>query len=486
MIRFDDVAAVIPTRGDTDMTWTKDLPYGEVIVWDNSKEHVDHKVYGRYSGAWRATRDIVYFQDDDVRFHNHEALLEKYEPGVLVSNMYDQWIEDCGYVDLAMVGLGSIMDNGLWEESFCRYQDVYPDDDRFLLDCDFIFGCLARWRRYDFGHEILDIASDDTRLWWQEGQFQGKWRTINRARALRQVTLAIMAKNEAHQITRALESAKGLFDSVTLLDTGSEDGTPTVVQDWCEREGIPFHGYFHIAEEFSFGRARNQHLHVARNHGDYILMMDADEELVGHDGAWPELFADGYLLHYEGSLDADHVRLVNRNFPWLFQGKVHSVIEEPEGRTPVGVNLRKPLIRHHGWTRHGTKKLERDIELLTEQLDAGLEVPRSLFLRGKAYMGLQRYDEAIEDLKQRVFMYPEGDEEHFLARLMLGKLTAEYLNHFPDAVEHLMMAWIERPTRAEPLRDIAMYCTALADSTPYPENDHVVYRDSYKTTPQGV
>ena len=486
MIRFDDVSAVVVTRGDVDMSWTKDLPYGEVIVWDNSQHARDFKVYGRYVAAKRhATRDIIYFQDDDVRFHEHEALLDRYEPGVLVSNMYDQWIEDCGYYDLALVGLGSIMDNGLWQDAFRRYSRYYINgDDRFELDCDFIFGTLTRWKRIDFGHEILDIASDDTRLWKQSEQFEGKWRSIRRARALRRVVLAIMAKNEEQNLPRALNSAKGLFDKFLLLDTGSTDKTIEVADEWCADNGIPFR--LHVRDFTDFGEMRNLLLEKARKHGEYLLLMDADEEFIDPPESWPALVEDGYLLHYDGPIDYAQPTLLSRNFPWRFDGIVHSALDVgSQTLRPRGVNLRAPLIRHHGEDRHGLTKLQCDVELLTQEIEAGNDVPRHLFLRGKAYEGLGRRDDAISDYRARIAL-SEGDEEAYYSRYRLGVLTAEHLNHFPDAVEHLMMAWISRPSRIEALRALSFYATALADATPYPEEDFVlVHRDLYTTPPQG-
>lgn len=484
---FDDVCACIVTRGDVDMEWTKDLPYGEVIVWDNLVE-CDQKVYGRYAAAERTKRPLVYFQDDDVRFHEHQGLLDSYQPGVLVSNMYDDWIEDCGYHDLALVGLGSIMDNGLWKEPLARYAAAHFDDKRFSLDCDFIFGALARWKRIDFGHEILDIASDDSRLWKQEGQFEGKWRSIHRARALRKVVLAIMAKDEERNITRALSSAVGLFDSVLLLDTGSTDGTVALAQGWCNGRGIPFAVKYHPFTNFA--ETRNRLLAEASLRGDYILLMDGDESFVSTGvepvSSWPELSADGYALHYEGGIDNGHVRLLNRNFPWTYgTSPVHAVIEVEGDMTPQGVNLRAPLIRHHGETRHGTTKVLRDIEILTEEIEAGREVPRNLFLRGKAYEGVGRKDDAIADYEARL-EFSQGDEEAYYSRFRLGVLCAEHLNNFGLAAEHLVTARAERPTRNESLRALSFYATALADATPYPEDDMVlVHRDLYRPQNQG-
>lgn len=490
---YDDVCAVIVTRGDQPETVARivaDLPYGEVIVWDNSQQDTDLKVFGRYAAANRTKRPVVYFQDDDIIFREHEGLTDRYEPGVLVSNMNDEWIDGCGYYDLAMVGLGSIMDKNLWSEYFWRYREAYRDD-RFLFDPDFIFGTLATWKRIDFGAEILDVASADNRLWKQPEQFDGKWRTINRARALRQVVLTIMAKDEEQNIRRALESAHGWYDKVLLMDTGSTDGTVAVVEAFCGAQDIPLEVLDMPFEDF--GTNRNALLARGRELADYQLLMDADEELVfREDGAWgepeierarPQLTADAYLLHYEGEIDYAQPRLLFKNFPWKFDDvSVHASLDvDSQTLTPRGHNLREPLIRHHGDLRHGMTKVQRDIDLLTQEIENGNDLPRHLFLRAKAYEGVGNNDAALADYAARVEL-SRGDEEAYYSRFRLGVLTGEHLNDFPEAVRQLLAAWEERPSRIESLRALAFYATAIADATPYPEEDLVlVHRDLYNS-----
>lgn len=496
---LDDVCAVVLTRGDQPETVeriVRDLPYGEIIVWDNSIEHArievdgkvrtmggrDYKVEGRYEAASYTTRPLVYFQDDDVRFYEHDKLFAAYEPGFIVSNMYDEWIESMDYYDLALVGLGSIMQNGLWRAAFERYHAAFPNDERFPLDCDFVFGALTPFRRYDFGHEILDVASDENRLWRQEGQLEGKTRSMNRARSLRTVTLAMLVKNEEHTAVNAMASAKGLFDNVTIIDTGSTDGTIDAIKRWLQDNKIP--GRVYELPWVDFGTNRNQLLNIARTRADYILMMDADETLdCGDMGdiAWPALTKDAYLLHYAGKLDYAQPRLIASRFPWYFDGTVHSALDHPEGApTPTAGNLRTPLVEHHGWTRHGDEKVKRDIELLGDEIRAGHDVARNTFLLAKAYEGIGDKDRAVQWYTLSVERNEQGGEEHFYSRFRLGVLMIEHLADFPGGCDQLFQAYLDRPQRIESLRALAHFCTVMADATPYPEDDLIiVHRELY-------
>lgn len=485
---FDDVCAIVVTRGDNDQVVreiVRDLPYGEVIVWDNSQGR-DYQVYGRYAAAETTDRKVVYFQDDDIVLppSAHDKLLDSYTPGILVSNMYDEWIESMGYFDLAMVGLGSLCDNGLWKDAFARFRDAYAEDEtlqeRMSLDPDFVFGTLAKWRRFDFGHEILPVASDDSRLWKQEGQHERKYATITMARALRTVVLTMMTKNEESNIRRALASSAPWWDRLLLLDTGSTDHTIDIAAEFCEAEGK---GFDLTNEEFTnFAEMRTRMLSLGRKMGDYMLLQDADEEWADVPER-PELWADAYMLHYEGSVDFAQPRLLASRFPWKWSGPIHSYLDSDWDGDCLAVNMPLPLIIHHGDARHGEDKTRRDIEILEAEIkQTDYDMHRNLFLLGKAYDGLDENDKAMEYYQRRIDL-GSLDAEDYWCRLRLGVLYSEHTGDFGKSAETLWEAYKSRPQRAEALRALAFYCTAVADATPYPEDDiTLVLRNSYRVT----
>jgi tetratricopeptide (TPR) repeat protein len=482
-VTYDDVCAVVVTRGDNNdvvRDIVRDLPYGEVIVWDNSQGR-DLKVFGRYAAAWTSQRPVVFFQDDDVKLPQqaHDALLANYTPGILVSNMYDEWIESMGYFDLAMVGLGSIMDNGLWEEPFERWYAKYGRawDDHILLDPDFIFGVLAKWRRFDFdaAASILPVASDESRLWQQPGQHERKYETISMARKLRTVVLTMLARNEEANIERALHSSAPWWDHLLLLDTGSTDSTIKIAQDYCD---VNEKTYDVIEHEFTnFAEMRTLLLREGRELGDYMLLQDADEEWAEVPDR-PELWAEAYMLHYEGGVDYAQPRLIASRFPWKWSGAIHSYLDSDWDGECLAVNMPTPLIVHHGDERHDT---QRDIDILEAEIArTDDDLHRNLFLLGKAYDGMKEFDKAIECYQRRVDLNAL-DAEDYWCRLRLGNLAAEHLNDFARAVDTLWAAHKTRPQRNEALRALAFYCTAMADATPYPEDDiTLVLRDSYR------
>lgn len=187
-----DVSAIIVTRGNVDLEpILATLPYDDIVVWNNAEREHDLKVFGRYAAIPETRNPVVYWQDDDVVFTAHDELLKAYEPGRLVCNMDQGWIDGAGYGDfLGMVGAGSLCDATIPAEIFARYLAKHPFDDDLLLECDFAFGTMAPFKRVDLGYEPRPFTDDADRLYQQPGQTERKWRMIDRGRAMREETIA--------------------------------------------------------------------------------------------------------------------------------------------------------------------------------------------------------------------------------------------------------------------------------------------------------
>src|SRR5262249_18540175 len=84
----------------------------------------------------------------------------------------------------------------------------------------------------------------------------------------KKVSLTIIARDEENNLPRALESVKGLFDEIIVVDTGSKDRTKEVAQDFGAR-------VFDFVWVDDFAAARNAAL--ARATGDYAFWLDADD-----------------------------------------------------------------------------------------------------------------------------------------------------------------------------------------------------------------
>ena len=88
--------------------------------------------------------------------------------------------------------------------------------------------------------------------------------------------LNMIVKNEAKIIARCLTSARPLVSTWVIVDTGSTDGT----QDVIRRTLADLPGELHERPWRNFGANRTEALALAKGKSEYILIMDADDELV--------------------------------------------------------------------------------------------------------------------------------------------------------------------------------------------------------------
>jgi len=82
------------------------------------------------------------------------------------------------------------------------------------------------------------------------------------------LSVAIITKNEEHNIKRCLESVKWA-DEIVILDSGSEDNTMTICKEYTDNA--------HHVDWPGYGVQRNRAIDKCQN--DWVLMIDADEVL---------------------------------------------------------------------------------------------------------------------------------------------------------------------------------------------------------------
>jgi hypothetical protein len=92
-----------------------------------------------------------------------------------------------GYDDLPLVGGGAVVDRNLCWEAIRRYEEMWPLDDAFRYEADFVVGVLYpafRHVRLPF-HIDMRIAQSPERLCNQPFQRELKFEITERARAIR-------------------------------------------------------------------------------------------------------------------------------------------------------------------------------------------------------------------------------------------------------------------------------------------------------------
>ena len=190
------------------------------------------------------------------------------------------------------------------------------------------------------------------------------------------VSLCLIAKNEASNVGRCLRSVEGFAGDVVVLDTGSTDETVAIAEACGAR-------VFHAPWENDFSKARNEAISHAQ--GAWVLVLDADEELgPGWSEALGEVLATtdaaGFRVIVENLLPADDVarmaeaRSVRlfRNAPgYRYENAIHEQIRGPIERLGGRVDDVELRLVHHGYVSsaaQGESRVARNVGLLLEEV----------------------------------------------------------------------------------------------------------------------
>src|SRR6202035_4959213 len=115
---------------------------------------------------------------------------------------------------------------------------------------------------------------------------------------------------------------------------------------------------------------------------DYLLLTDADMELVVEDGAFRDrLQAPGYRLIQRSSLSYWNTRLVRRDAGARYHGVTHEYLDVPGGAK----ELRGLWYKDHASGFNRAEKFQRDINLLLKGLEQEPDNVRYWFYLAQSY-----------------------------------------------------------------------------------------------------
>lgn len=183
------------------------------------------------------------------------------------------------------------------------------------------------------------------------------------------LSLCLIAKDEEKRLPACLQSVEGIVDEIIVLDTGSQDKTVAIAHQFNAK----VHAFEWVDD---FAAARNASLQYAT--GDWILVLDADEQLVSGAGAAiqqaiasEDCLVVNLLRQEVGAAQSPYssVSRLFRNHPKLsFRRPYHAMIddsvtelrqEEPHWTI---IDITTVMIRHDGYQAEAIaqhNKLER-------------------------------------------------------------------------------------------------------------------------------
>jgi glycosyltransferase involved in cell wall biosynthesis len=181
----------------------------------------------------------------------------------------------------------------------------------------------------------------------------------------------MMVKNEEKNLPRLLDSVKklDLMDEIIALDTGSEDKTIEVLQSYGAKVIIPddIEEYYvdtKFGKKINFSKARNES--IAHATGDWLLLLDADEELTGKADDLRDFLAaqtddiEGIAIYFEDIQKGHiHVRFppprIFRNGCIKYEEMVHNI---PIFNDPA-IIYPHLTVKHYGFDLDKKKKQEK-------------------------------------------------------------------------------------------------------------------------------
>lgn len=268
--------------------------------------------------------------------------------------------------------------------------------------------------------------------------------------------LNMIVRNASASIERCLRTVAPHVDCYLILDTGSTDDTPAVIEATMAAAGVP--GRVLSGEFRTFEQARNDALTAARDCDmdfDYLLLCDADEDLhVADPDFRADLNAPAYRLSQRHAGDrGPDVRLVRRDVRARYAGVTSEILDVGDERVCWLSGL---SFVGHPDRSCPSSRFERDIALLTAALRCDPGNTRYVMHLAGNYLESGRHREAQEAYRRRVALGGRA-EEVWYALLQIGRLAESLRQDDAVVVDAYLTAFQFRPTRAEPLVELARY-----------------------------
>ena len=259
------------------------------------------------------------------------------------------------------------------------------------------------------------------------------------------LSLCMIVKDEEDNLPRCLKSIEGAVDEIIIVDTGSTDKTVEIAESFGAK-------VIHHKWNEDFSEARNVSLEHAT--GDWIIFLDADEELVSED--IPELrklledeVSEGFYINefsFVGDKAAEDMainiafRIFRNKKEYRFSCAIHEQIVAAVQSGNPNIEFSPIRINHYGYlNRAGTdrKKIKRNLDILLEEMKKRPEDSFVHFNLGVEYLRLSRHEKAIEHYQKAFRNVSNLDVAYAPVLVRNICLCLKAMERFEDALEVL-------------------------------------------------
>jgi glycosyltransferase involved in cell wall biosynthesis len=270
----------------------------------------------------------------------------------------------------------------------------------------------------------------------------------------------MIVKDEKDVILRCLTSVKPFIDHWVIVDTGSQDGTQEIIKN-CLKD-IP--GELHERPWVDFAHNRNEAASLARGKGDYLLFIDADDRLVHSKKlTLPLLKKDIYYI-VQREADRSYVHsqnqrefLIKNNSDFEWHGVLHETVrfkkENISEELVLGIYIE---YFNDGNRSKDPHRIEKDIALLKRGILQEPDNPHYYYFLGRTYWGIGDFASALPWFQMRKQLKGKPIESYqtlLYIAMILKHLGADH----QTVLGSFEKAYSNRPTRAEPLYELAGY-----------------------------
>jgi len=264
----------------------------------------------------------------------------------------------------------------------------------------------------------------------------------------------MIVKNEAPVIARCLTSVLPFIDTWTIGDTGSTDGTQSIIRQVMRSKP----GELQERPWVSFSHNRNEALELARGKADYLFFIDADEMLrLPSSFDVPTLDGDGYYVscEYDGTTYS-RCALVSAVLPWRWEGVVHEYLTCDRAFTIRTLTGPAIVVSHDGVRSRDPLTYLKDAELLEDALTSDPGNTRNAFYLAQSYRDAGDLVRSRDRYRRRAAM--GGWDEEVWYSLYQAAILEERLGSDAAVVSAAYLrAFQKRPLRAEPLVALASF-----------------------------
>jgi glycosyltransferase involved in cell wall biosynthesis len=245
------------------------------------------------------------------------------------------------------------------------------------------------------------------------------------------LSVAMIVKNEETHLKACLDSIRGLWDDLVIVDTGSTDRTVEIATQAGAR-------VFHFPWIQDFSAARNRSLEESQ--GQWILWLDADDVLLPEDleriknlvQTAKAKKAYGFLI--KNSQDAgltgavfNQIRLFPNQPEIRFVGRVHEQVMPSLQALGMPVEFMDIRVVHTGYTDPETVKFKqrRNLELMQDDIERspGSVNAMKFFAMGNAYLDLGEFDEARHWYSLSMAQAERAGEDKHILQILPVKLA---------------------------------------------------------------